>query len=429
VLTVAYLANQFPSALEPYVMEEIAELRRRGVRVITGSVRKPSAEQSPYMRDFMPELVVLRPFCIFLLPRALWLCIVRWRQISDLVWQIVFQGRESPVQRAKALLHTWLGGCYAVLLADRHVEHLHVHHGYFGSWIAMIASRLLGVGFSMTLHGSDLLVHAAHLDAKLQACRFCLTISNYNRDYILTHYPRVDADKVIVSRLGVDAPECTGHAFAGLGAPASELNLLAVGRLHAVKDHAFLLRACAQLHARGLRFECSIAGEGPERRKLESLICKYGLEEKVTLLGHVRREQMDSLYQRADVVVLTSRSEGVPLTLMEAMAHGRIVLAPAITGIPELVLSGKTGFLYAPGSMGDFVARLLLIHSLLRAQETSHPPLPSAEKQLDWVRHGARVQVHHNFDRKKNLASFTDLLIRRAALQGGSLPDEDLVLQ
>ena len=86
------------------------------------------------------------------------------------------------------------------------------------------------------------------------------------------------------------------------------------------------------------------------------------------MLGHVPREQMDSLYDRADVVALTSRSEGIPLVLMEAMARGRIVLAPAITGIPELVIPGKTGFLYKPGSLEDFVDRLLFIHSLLRAQ-------------------------------------------------------------
>jgi len=58
---------------------------------------------------------------------------------------------------------------------------------------------------------------------------------------------------------------------------------------------------------------------------------------------------MNGLYRFADVVVLTSRSEGIPLVLMEAMGRGKIVLAPAITGIPELVLPGKTGFLTPRG--------------------------------------------------------------------------------
>ena len=139
-------------------------------------------------------------------------------------------------------------------------------------------------------------------------------------------------------------------------------------RLHAVKDHAVLVRACARLRDRGIDLECLIAGEGPERQRLESLIRKCRLEQQVSLLGQIPPQQMDSLYRRADVVVLTSASEGLPLVLMEAMARGKIVLAPAITGIPELVIPGKTGFLYEPGSLDDLVARLFSIHALMHRE-------------------------------------------------------------
>jgi glycosyltransferase involved in cell wall biosynthesis len=172
-----------------------------------------------------------------------------------------------------------------------------------------------------------------------------------------------------------------------------------------------------------------IAGEGPERGHLESLIRKYGLEDTVALLGHITGEQMDSLYGRADVVVLTSRSEGVPLVLMEAMARGKVVLAPAITGIPELVVAGKNGFLYQAGSQGDFVARVLMIHSLLRKQEPQRRLLPSATQSLDWMRHAARVHVRHNFNRQTNLESFADLFLQRVSARTESLPHENFVLQ
>ena len=278
-----------------------------------------------------------------------------------MILRVIFRGQEGPLQRGKALLHTLLGACYAVLLKPERVEHIHVHHGYFGSWIGMAAARLLGVGFSMTLHGSDLLLHATYLDEKLAHCSFCLTVSEYNRRYILDHYPGVqagEADRVAARSRSVQSP-ASDHVKALQRARLGS-RLLAVGRLHAVKDHAFLLRACAELYQRGVDFECSIAGAGPERRRLQSLIRKSGLEDRVTLLGHVARGQVPSLYERADVVVLTSRSEGLPLVLMEAMARGKLVLAPAITGIPELVVAGKTGFLYEAGSLDDFVARLML---------------------------------------------------------------------
>jgi glycosyltransferase involved in cell wall biosynthesis len=433
--TIAYFANQFPTPVEPYVTAEIEEFRNRGVHIVAGSVGRPhSSDEQALAPDFAAEIVFLRPLRAWLLFRAAWLGVRRWNRISDLVERVMFHGSESPMQRAKALLHTWMGAYYALLLADRGVDHIHVHHGYFGSWIAMVAARLLGVGYSMTLHGSDLLLHRAYLDVKLANCTFCRTVSEYNRSYILGHYPAVDADKILVARLGVDVPDypiLTPRAEAS--DRGSQFTLLAVGRLHKVKDHAFLLRACAQLRAGGLGFECFIAGEGPERRHLESLIRKYGLEETVTLLGHVPPEQMDSVYQRADLLVLTSRSEGIPLVLMEAMAAGKVVLAPAITGIPELILAGKTGFLYAPGSLGDFVARLLLIHSLLRTQGSpDHPTsvsILSAARQLDWVRHGARIFVRHNFNRKKNLQAFGNAFLERIAPQTRSPRHEDLVLQ
>ena len=428
--TVAYLANRFPSAVEPYVGEEIQELRRRGVQVIPGSVRKTDATRCERVAaGSESEILCLQPVRLLTLLRALGLAARHWERIADLVARVLLRGRESPGRRLKALLHTVLGAYYAVLLRGRGVEHIHVHHGYFGSWIAMVAARLLGVSFSLTLHGSDLLLDGAYLDSKLKACRFCITISEYNRRYILKHFPAIAPGKIVVSRLGVDVGEPaeppkkdrdhdSRHCF----------TLLAVGRLHAVKDHAFLVRACAQLRDRGLEFECVIAGEGPERPHLELLIRKNRLQDRLTLLGHVPRPQMDALYRRADVVVLTSRSEGIPLVLMEAMARGKIVLAPAITGIPEIVIAGGTGFLYAPEVLEDFVARVFFLQQLMRREDGA------AVSGLNWIRHAARVQVLRNFSSRKNLTRFGDRFLQRIATQevpaqDWSPPHEDFVLQ
>ena len=449
--TVAYLANQFPSPVEPYVVDEIEELRRRGVEVIAGSVRRPdergrlscAAEGDSESVD--TETVVLQPVPIAVMLRAAWLCLRRWRRIADLLHRVILQGQETLLQRGKALLHTWLGACYALRLQNRevervdgqhihvqhvhahhihvqhiHVQHIHVHHGYFGAWIAMVAARLLNVSYSMTVHGSDLLTGAAYLDTKLKNCRFCITISEYNRRYILEHYSTIEAGRVIVARLGVDVAVRSSIVRSLSDSKVdSRLHLLAVGRLHAVKHHAFLLRACVQLRQRGLEFQCEIAGEGPERRNLERLIQEYELEERVRLLGHIPHERQDSLYQRADVVVLTSRSEGIPLVLMEAMARGKIVLAPAITGIPELVVAGQTGFLYEPGSVEDFVARILWLGTLVpgRGSAGDSPGIPGANQpdwvSLDHVRLRAREQVRLHFNRNKNLELFGDVFLEQ----------------
>jgi colanic acid/amylovoran biosynthesis glycosyltransferase len=424
VLTVAYLANQFPAAVEPYVGEEIQELRRRGIRVIPGSVRRPdAARRGAASAAFEEDVLCLQPLRLLTLLRALGLAVRRWKRVAGLVTRVILLGKESPKRRLKALLHTWLGAYYAVVLREYGVDHIHVHHGYFGSWIGMVAARLLGVGFSLTLHGSDLLVHGTYLDTKLENCRFCLTVSEFNRRYILEHFPSVDPRTILVSRLGVDVPE-HGEPLRGFGRARRAVTLLAVGRLHAVKDHAFLIRACARLRDCGVEFECAIAGEGPERRSLESLIRSSGLQGCITLLGHVPRMEMDMLYRRADALVLTSRSEGIPLVLMEAMARGKIVLAPAITGIPEIVIPGKTGFLYAPGNLQDFAAKILSIQKLMRADDRN------AVGRLDWIQQAARAQVLHNFSRRTNMARFGDRFLLRIASQelaGQDLAEEDFV--
>jgi glycosyltransferase involved in cell wall biosynthesis len=315
------------------------------------------------------------------------------------------------------LLHTLLGAYYAEQLRGLGVEHIHVHHGYFAAWIALVAARLLGIQFSMTLHGSDLLVHANYLDTKLAECTFCVTISEFNRKYMLAHYPTVEAHKIHVRRLGVPVSPSLSRPETP---PPQRPVLLAVGRLHAVKNYTFLLQACFLLRESGTKVRCLIAGEGPERRKLEWLIEELQLTDVVTLLGHVPHDRIDRYYETADLVVLTSHSEGIPLVLMEAMAWGKIVLAPAINGIPELVADGKTGFLYKPGALEEFVWRVEEICRSLNA--------------LDPVRRAARVHVQSEFNQQKNLQRFADLFLDQIVLDqivktGGSRTDENPVLQ
>ncbi len=411
---VAYIANQFPSAVEPYVVEEIEELRRHGVEVIATSGKPVAfAELSPRHRELAQQTIVLHPPTLCLLLPALWLCFHKIGTLLPLLQRIFLQGYETPRQRLHALAHTWLGACYARQLAQRRVQHIHAHHGYFASWVAMVAARLLGVGFSLTLHGSDLLLHGAFLDIKLRECACCFTISEFNRQYLLSHYTKINPSKIILRRLGVDMP-CSPLSPPGLHA-RHNIALLAVGRLHPVKNHAFLIQACSLLKQRGLPVRCSIAGDGPERDRLQRMISERQLEADVILLGHVERDRLASYYTAADIVVLTSKSEGIPLVLMEAMAAGAVVLAPAITGIPELVIPGETGFLFTPGSLEDFIRQIQQIHELLI--------------DLQPLRHAARRHVSQQFNHARNLEAFVNALLQQLKNSPEYSPHENPILQ
>jgi colanic acid/amylovoran biosynthesis glycosyltransferase len=406
---IAYLANQFPSPLEPYVADEIIELRRRGVIVIPCSARSAAYAgklETPNSVMEENETLYLAPLRFRLLLRSLGMCIRHATLLADLYRRILFRGAEPIPRRLRALLHTWLGAYYALLLEGRGVQHVHAHHGYFSSWIAMVASRFLGAGFSFTLHGSDLLLDPLWLDVKLHNCDFCVTVSEFNRQHIVKNYPEVGAEKICVQRLGVNTQ-------IGASAPRKKnrtFTLLAVGRLHPVKNHVFLLRACAELLARGVPVCCWIAGEGLERSRLQQLIFDLHLSGCVHLLGHLSPAQLKVCYRSADLAVLTSHSEGIPVVLMQAMALGTPVLAPALTGVPELVQDEMTGLLYQAGNMHDFIRQVERIHN--------------GTIDLQPIITAARHHVAVEFDCDKNLRQFSDMFLHQLNACHATLDDE-----
>jgi glycosyltransferase involved in cell wall biosynthesis len=278
--------------------------------------------------------------------------------------------------------------------------------------MAMIAALILGIDFSLTLHGSDLLVHENHLAAKLSRCKFCVTVSEFNRRYIRSQFPEVPSDKIVAQHTGI---ECGSRVPIKTHAPENVFSLFTVGRLHPVKDHAFLIRACRELKDRGVPVSCEIAGDGPERQHLQDLIEGLQVKAEVRLLGQVPRESLCQFYDRADLVVLTSRSEGIPLVLMEAMARGRPVLAPAITGIPELVVDGVNGFLYSPGSVDSFVEKVVAIRNDYGT--------------LGPLRKAAQRQVQENFNCEKNVAEFCDMFLDRIGHRQGRKSEDSLLQQ
>lgn len=400
MITVAYIANEFPSPVEPYVMDEISELRRRGVRVICCSGKRvaPTA-LGDVEREFWNETRFFQPLSDAELVQAIRRLASRPDACTQLLKPVLRELPASPRRRVRSFGHTVLGAALAQELAPFGVEHIHAHHGYFASWMALVAAQLLEIGFSFTLHGSDLLVRADLLGAKLRACRFCVTVSDYNREHILRNHPATPASKVIVQRLGVDRVALSDASPAK--PQPRRFCLLSVGRLHPVKNYRFLIQACAALRAEGLDFLCWIAGEGPERAALERLIDELRLRDHVLLLGHVPRNNLPGYYRCADLVVLTSRSEGLPVVLMEAMAHERLVLAPAITGIPELIENRRTGFLYQAGSLADFVGRAQWI--------LDH------KASLAGVGRAAAERIAVSYDRQRNLRQFADQFLARIA--------------
>jgi glycosyltransferase involved in cell wall biosynthesis len=154
-------------------------------------------------------------------------------------------------------------------------------------------------------------------------------------------------DKIHINYLGVDtalfspAPETTDN-----NTPV----LLCVGRLVNAKGQGVLIQAAKILIGRGIRFHLQFVGDGPDKANLEQFSAAHQLSAQINFLGKVNHDQIQTLQQKADIFVLPSFAEGIPIVLMEAMACGTPCVTTHITGIPELFTHNHDGLLVRPGN-------------------------------------------------------------------------------
>lgn len=132
-----------------------------------------------------------------------------------------------------------------------------------------------------------------------------------------------------------------------------------VARLSAEKDHQTLLNACKLLVTQTNGFHLEIIGDGPLRDTLEKAVRAHGLDMYVSFSG--MRHDVPDLLRQLDIFVLSSTTEGISLTLLEAMATELPVIATKVGGNPEVVIDGVTGFLVPPQNPDEMAKKLLLL--------------------------------------------------------------------
>jgi glycosyltransferase involved in cell wall biosynthesis len=154
---------------------------------------------------------------------------------------------------------------------------------------------------------------------------------------------------------------------ADLGVSADDVLLLSVGRLVYQKGHEYLVQAMESLRGDLPQIKAMICGEGPLRQQLQSQIDRHGLQGVVTLLGN--RLDIDRFLCSADVFVLPSRWEGLPVALLEAMDRGLPVVATRVEGVEEVVQNQTHGLLVPPEdarALAESIRRLVLDADLRR---------------------------------------------------------------
>ena len=194
------------------------------------------------------------------------------------------------------------------------------------------------------------------LGTKIEKADFVACISDFCRSQGMIFAPQAHWPKMKIVHCGVDP------ARYGRGDQPPGQHLVFVGRLAAVKGVAVLLRSIADLGADHPDLRLTLIGDGPERAGLETLSHDLGLDAQVTFAGAKTQAEVAETLKTADIFVLPSFAEGVPVVLMEAMASRLPVITTRIAGIPELVEDGRSGLLVPPGNQGaltDAIAKLL----------------------------------------------------------------------
>ena len=348
----AYLFDRFPALSETFFQREIRGLAGLGLEPILVSNLKPDyanvhatdrglAEKTFYI--YSPkrfgQFVTANLGLFFHYPgrylRALSLALT--------------SGEGRPWQRIKNLGMLAGAAVLGIKFARDGVTHVHAHFALGAAGLAVYLQILTGLPYSLSIHGSDVLLPQTGTGEKLENASFIVTNCEYHVQYLRDKFPSLGGRKFYLVRLMLELGS-------GLWLPTrpplplQPLRILNVARLHPVKAHEVLIRACGLLAEQGVPFECRIVGEGPTRTKLESLISELGLGDRIELMGALDELEVARMYDWSHVFVLSSTSEGTPMTIVEAMAKGRPVVAPEITALPEMVRHGQTGFLFPAAS-------------------------------------------------------------------------------
>lgn len=365
---VGYVLTHYPKLAQTFIAGEIAAVERAGqpVRVFAMNAPEPSELQRDGAAQKAARTRYLKPAMLAAV-RALLAATLRHPVAMVAVWRkAIASGGGSPARIARRLAHLAQAALIADIARAEGITRLHAHFGLAPATIAWLATAIAQAQgrrearFGFTIHGFHDFVDPAEtrLDLKAGAADTVLCISDFTRAQLCLTTDAEWWPRFHVTRCGIDTA-----AFAYRPPPplTGPVRIMALGRLSPEKGFAVLIDALALLRARGVDAVLRIVGEGPMRRALERQIARSDLAERVTLTGELTPSEVSGELAAADLFAMPSFSEGLPISIMEAMAVGVPVVSTWIAGIPELAREGETALTVAPanaGALADATARL-----------------------------------------------------------------------
>ncbi len=357
---IAYLTGEYPRATDTFIQREVLALRGLGITVNTCSIRTTAArhhvgevQRSEHAQTFHVQSAAKSPTRLLGAHiGALIRSPGRWLAALQLAWRTSPPGLRANLWQAFYFAEA---GVLARHLQENGVVHLHNHSADSSGTVAMLASAMTGIPFSITLHGPAIFYEPKwwRLDEKIARACFVVCISHFCRSQAMLFSDQTHWHKLRIVHCGV-TPAVYGTTprkpFLG--------HVCFVGRLDAVKGVPLLLEAFAATQARHPTARLTIAGDGPARAALETQAQTLGIANAVHFTGYLDEIAVATLLEASDMLVLPSFAEGLPVVLMEALASLIPVIATQVAGVSELVQDGVSGFIVQPGDVDTLALRL-----------------------------------------------------------------------
>ena len=349
-MKLAYLINQYPQPSQSFIRREIAAIEVLGTPVARFTLRRYAGPlPDPADQEEQKKTVgVLEQGAFALLLSVLWAFLTRPSKAVRALGAALSSGWEPGRGRFLRLAY-FAEACFlARRFREESITHVHAHFGTNSTAVALLVRLLGGPDYSFTCHGPEEFDRAdtLGLGEKIRHAAFAVAISDFGRSQLYRWADPSDWEKIQIVHCGVDA------AF--LAASPSPVpvrhRLVCVGRLSEQKGQLTLVEAAALVTPRFRDLELLLVGDGPMRPELEAAITRLGLGEAVRLVGWKSGEEIRDLLLTSRGMVLPSFAEGLPVVIMESLALRRPVISTSVMGIPELVITGKTGWLVPPAN-------------------------------------------------------------------------------
>lgn len=400
---IAYIMSRFPHLPETFILREMTELEHQGWQIaLYPLIHQNQTVIHAEVESWLPRVRSL-PFAAtgVLVANAQALIQHPLRYLG--LWGTsLWENRSSP----GFLIRTLALFPKAVYAADRmrqeEITHIHAHYATHPALVAWLIHRLTNISYSITVHAHDIFVDQTMLATKLRDAAFVVAISEYNRDFLARTVGEWVRPKIRVIHCGIEPGNYTPQPSRTNWQERFEL--LSIGSLQPYKGQSYLIEACALLKARDIPVHCRIIGGGEEQAKLENLITKLDLQTTVELLGPQPQEEVARLlstahcYVQPSIITPSGKMEGIPVALMEALASALPVVATAISGVPELVRPGQTGYLVPPADVAALAKTLAEVFTN-----------PDEAVQLGKA---GRDLVLKDFELKENVTSLTQLFTK-----------------